>query len=369
MKRMWILFRTEFLAWRHDPITALGGFIPTVFILLAFGLLFGGRLTLKLGLVNQDQGPYGDLLQRSAAQVESPFGTPYYDVYPMDEPQALQAYREYRVDGFWVIPEDFSDRISAGDSPLLQVYINNYNDDRAKNQRLYPAEVLWDFYQRAELPPSPLILQEEYPRPEMVEWFPIISVGVALLGFMIGGMMNVFMLTDKETSSRVTLEFGLAPRSLLWVLIPKTMLALLISLLTGTALLGLLSIWPGVWAGPTLPRVWLLALLVTLFWVPLTTAFGLRGKYFSGAIAVMLTALTTFFIGGGLSLVRVNRERVPWISWLFPNTYAVDPLRDLVLFHQHPADWTRVLIILISFAAIGLVTGWGLAVRQLRRTG
>jgi len=42
MKRFWILLRTELLAWGHDPITALGGFIPTLFVLIAFGLLFGG---------------------------------------------------------------------------------------------------------------------------------------------------------------------------------------------------------------------------------------------------------------------------------------------------------------------------------------
>ena len=56
MKRFWILFITEVKAWRHDPISAAGGFIPTIFILLAFGLLFGGRLAFKLGVINHDKG-------------------------------------------------------------------------------------------------------------------------------------------------------------------------------------------------------------------------------------------------------------------------------------------------------------------------
>jgi ABC-type multidrug transport system permease subunit len=197
----------------------------------------------------------------------------------------------------------------------------------------------------------------------------VIAVGVALLGFMIGGMMNIFMLTYKEQTSGVTLEFGLAPRSWVWVLLPKTILALIMSLLTGTALLGILALWLGVWPGMYLPGVWLLALLTVLFWVPITMAFGLRSQYFAGAIAVMLTAITVFFTSGGLALVRANEDKVPWFSWIFPNIYAIDPLRDLILFNQWPADWNQTVLILVGFAAVGISLGWGLAVWQIRRLG
>lgn len=54
MKHFWIFFSTEVKAWWHDPISGAGGFIPTIFILLAFGLLFGGRLAFKLGIINHD---------------------------------------------------------------------------------------------------------------------------------------------------------------------------------------------------------------------------------------------------------------------------------------------------------------------------
>ena len=33
----------------------------------------------------------------------------------------------------------------------------------------------------------------------MVEWFPVIAVGVALLGFMIGGMMNVIRMLGNDS--------------------------------------------------------------------------------------------------------------------------------------------------------------------------
>jgi hypothetical protein len=377
MKRFWILFTTELKAWRHDPLTAVGGFVPTIFMLLAFGLLFGGRLAFKMGVINQDEGPYGAILRASFDEVISPFGIPYYEVRALSEAETWAAYERFQLEGVWVIPPDFSARIEAGEQPAVEMYFSNYNDDRAKNHRIYAAEILWHFYEQIYPEPSrsigyeapPLALAEEYPLPEMVEWFPVIAVGVALLGFMIGGMINVFILTYKEQISGVTLEFGLAPRSLGWVLLPKTLLALMMSLLTGTALLLILYLWLGVWPGIYLPAVWLLTSLVVLFWVPITLAFGLRAQYFAGAIAVMLTAITVFFIGGGLALVRANEDKVPWFSWLFPNVYAIDPLRDLILFNQWPVDWSQTLLILAGFAALGLVIGWGGATRQIRRLG
>jgi ABC-type multidrug transport system permease subunit len=60
---------------------------------------------------------------------------------------------------------------------------------------------------------------------------------------------------------------------------------------------------------------------------------------------------------------------VPWFSWLFPNTHAVDPMRDLVLFNTWPADWTLTLLVLSGFAAVSLLVGFSLAARQLRRVG
>jgi ABC-type multidrug transport system permease subunit len=131
--------------------------------------------------------------------------------------------------------------------------------------------------------------------------------------------------------------------------------------------LGILYLWLGIWPGHFLWAVWLLAALVILFWIPFTLLFGLHARYFAGAIATILTGLTVFFTGGGLGLVRYNWESVPGFSRLFPNTYAVDPLRDLILFHAWPVDWTPTLLKLIGFATLSLAVGLGLAARQLRR--
>jgi ABC-type multidrug transport system permease subunit len=282
----------------------------------------------------------------------------------------LQAFETYRVDGVWIIPADFSSRLEAGEHPRITMYLSNYNDDRAKNHRIYSSEIIWHFYETIGQPPPPLEIAEEYPLPQMVDWVPIIAVGVALLSFCLGSIFNIYALTYKERLCNLTLEFGMAPRSLAWVLIPKTVLSLIFGLVSGTIFLIAIRIWLGFWPGEFIWAVWLLAGLTALFWIGIAVVFGLLSRNFmAGAIGVVLTAIIVFFIGGGLGLVRFHHEEVPWFSWLFPNTHAIDPIRDLALFNSWPEDWSVTLIKLIGFAALALVVGMTITSRKLRRLG
>ncbi len=371
MRRLWILFRTEFNVWRHDPITALGGVIPCFFILLAFSLLFGGRLSFKIAVINTDRGQYGQILVDTFDEVISPLDQePYYAVLDMDATQAWQAFTNYHIEGIWVIPEDFSTRIEQGDHPVIDMYFMNYNDDRAKNHRIYSAEVLWRFYQKIGVPGPPLARAEAYPLPEMVDWVSIISVGIVLLSVTLGSIFNMFVLTYKTQTRKITLELGLSPRSLGWVLLPKTVLATLFGLITGTLFMLLIWVWLGFWPGRYIWVVWVLASLVAIFWSQLALVFGLIAKnYMAGAVTSVLGAMILFFIGGGLSMVRAHKDAVTWVAWLFPNTYAIDPIRDLVLFNAFPLDFWQVFGKLLLFAGVSVLVGSAFAIRRLRRLG
>ncbi|MCJ7715410.1 MAG: ABC transporter permease [Anaerolineales bacterium] len=371
MKRFWILFKTEFNIWKHDPITAMGGIIPCLFILFAFALLFGGRLSFKIAVINSDQGEYGQLLVNTFEEAISPLDNhPYYTVQQLDETQAWLAFEEYRIEGIWVIPEDFSQRVRTGNHPEIEMHFMNYNDDRAKNHRIYSAEVLWKFYQKIGIPGPPMEMTEEYPLPEMVDWVSIISIGIVLLSVTLGGIFNMFILTYKAQMGKITLELGLSPRSLAWILVPKTILATLFGLVSGTIFLLIIRIWLGYWPGSYLWAVWLLAGLVAVFWIQVALAFGLVARnYMAGAIGSVLGAMIIFFIGGGLSMVRAHQDAVTWIAWMFPNTYAVDPIRDLVLFNTWPADFIPVLLKLLGFALLSIVFGTLFSVRKLRKLG
>jgi hypothetical protein len=288
----------------------------------------------------------------------------------MDQEEALRAVEEYRVDGVWIIPPDFSSRLEEGENPVVAMHFGNYNDDRAKNHRIYSAEIMWEFYQRIGHPPPPLALAEEYPLPQMVDWIPIIAVGIVLLSVCMGSIFNAYALTHKEQICNLTLEFGLAPRSLAWVLIPKVVLALLFGLVSGTVFLVVIYLWLGFWPGRLIWAVWLLAGLTALFWIGFAVVLGLRSRnYMAGAIGTVLLAIIVFFIGGGLGLVRYNWEDVQWYSLLFPNTYAVDPIRDMVLFGTWPEDWNATLLKLVGFATLAMAVGMAITSRRLRRLG
>lgn len=370
MKRFAILLLTEVKAWLHDPVTAVGGLIPPFVMLIALDLLFGGRLMFQIVFIDRDTGPYGAVLRQAVGETISPFNTPYYDILPMAEQDAWAALRSYRIDGIWVIPEDFSARLEAGLNPQIEMHFSNYIDDLAKNHRIYQTEVMWRFYDKIGQPPPPLVLGEVYPRPEYVSWLSIMGVGIALVSFMLGGMLNTLLLLYKEQTAQITLEFGLMPRSLGWVLLPKVLLALIVSLLTGTVFLGILYLEIGAWPGEYLGAVWVLAGLVALYWIPLILLASLRARNLIGAaVGVIMTGMMVFFIGGGLAVVRNNAANMPWYSWIYPNTYAVDPLRDLILFHTWPEDWTATLVKLSGFAALSLAIGLTLTARRFRRLG
>jgi len=51
-----------------------------------------------------------------------------------------------------------------------------------------------------------------------------------------------------------------------------------------------------------------------------------------------------------------------------PNTYVVDPMRDLILFHEWPFDWGKTLLSIFPFAFGSLIICLVLAGRHLRQT-
>ena len=375
MKRFWILFITDIKTWRKNPMATMAGFLPALMMLFTFGLLFGGKTAFPVAVVNYDTGDYGELFIETMAEVESPLGGGYYAPMELSEAEAWEKYNSFAIDAVWIIPEDFSQRLLAGDQPKIDEYFQNYNDDRAKNHRVYPTEVLWRFYEKLENDPNiqlaapPLLMREEYPRDDIVGWFPLVGVAVALLGAMLAGMINIFALTQQEQVAGITTDIGLASRSLNLFLLSKLAFSLMMALVSTAIILGALYLWIGVSAGLFIWAALLLAGLVALFWAGLALILSfLAGQALGGGIVVVAAGLIVFFIAGGMAPVRYMPGNIWWLVQFFPNTYAVDPFRELVLFNTIPANWTQTLVTLVLFAAVSLGAGFFVAQRQLRKS-
>jgi hypothetical protein len=88
-----------------------------------------------------------------------------------------------------------------------------------------------------------------------------------------------------------------------------------------------------------------------------------------GAVVSILTGITLFFVSGGMSMVKANIRKIPFLSWFFPNIYAVDPLREIILFQRLPEQFLFIVIILILFALFSILFGWILSARRIRSLG
>jgi ABC-type polysaccharide/polyol phosphate export permease len=376
MKRFWILFTADIKTWRKNPMATMAGFLPAIMMLFTFGLLFGGKTAFPVAVVNHDSGAYGELLIETMSEVESPLGGAYYAPMELSEDKAWEKYDTFAIDTVWVIPADFSQRLLAGDQPKIEEYFHNYNDDRAKNHRIYPTEILWRFYEKVDeaepdlaLAAPPLLLREEYPAADIVGWFPLVGVAVALLGAMLAGMINIFSLTQQEQVAGITTDIGLAPRSLNLFLLSKLVFSLMMALISATIVLVILYFWIGVSAGVYMWGVWLLAGLVALFWAGLALILSfMAGQALGGGIVIVAAGLIIFFIAGGMAPVQYLPGNIWWLIQFFPNTYAVDPIRELVLFNTIPTNWIQTVVTLVLFAAVSLGVGFFVAQRQLRKS-
>jgi hypothetical protein len=368
MKRYLLHLRIEFLAWTKDPISVLGGFIPTLVMLFAFGMLFGGNLSFKIAFINHDTGEAGKVLESAFAEAISPLNRqPYYAIQDFDEAAAWQAYEKNRIDGVWVVPENFSESIAAGNPLPVEMHFVNYNDDRAKNHRIYSAEILWTFYHKLGLE-APLEITETHTMPKMIDWFPIIAVGIIQLSAIIGGMMNMFMLTHKEKISGILQEVSTAPHNLLPFLLAKATLAFMMSIITGTGFMFIVYLWIGFWPTGHLLLTWLYLGLGAIFWVFISLMFGITFKaYMAGAVTTILTGILLFFLSGGLNNVRGFESEAVLAARFFPNMYAVDQLRDLILLQTVPADLLHSLLILTGFLIISGVISLSVTSHAIRR--
>ena len=129
----------------------------------------------------------------------------------------------------------------------------------------------------------------------------------------------MFIMTFEAQTGKPSLKLGLSPRSLAWVLVPKTLLVLTIGLVTGTFFLEIIRLWQGFWPDGYIWADWLLAGFVIVFWNQVALAVGLIAhNYMAGAVESVQVAMIIFFIGGGLSMVRAHRMPLPGSPGCFP---------------------------------------------------
>ena len=347
LKKLFILFRT-------DPRAILAGIIAPTAILIIFAITFGNFKPFSVSIINQDQGNMGLILKQEILQQISPLeNKAYFQDMKLDKETAVKKYQSGELLGVIIIPQDFSAKFQNSQNPRIEYYLNNYNTDLAKNMRLYLQEGILAFYQRYT-PAKALEIEEIFTVQRQVHWFNIIATGVFLLAVLIGGMFSFLYLLFKEKSYGTLLEYQLAPVSPLASFNARLLFSLFMAVITGTFNGILIYLMTGMNLLTGLEYIIIPLLFTAIFYISFAAIFALYLNNFAGAaVGSMVIAVLLWFMSGGLVSTKGATGIIKIISYLIPNRYALEIIRDN-LFSMQVYNLTFNYLILTLFAAVSL---------------
>ena len=189
------------------------GLIPLVLMLLC-GILFGfGGDEWNIGLVNEGAGPHAAAFEREIRDLRGDIG-PYFRVVTTDADEAGRLVAEGRLQLAVTIPEDFDERIEAGEIPVLRTRVYNINTDMMKNARLRLTRAVQD-YAAAHTPhAAPVTVTQTTTRTDDVRRRVFIAHSAVVLAVMVGSALNAAIMVAREWEHRTVQEIRLAPRPL-----------------------------------------------------------------------------------------------------------------------------------------------------------
>jgi len=338
LKKLFIIFISDL-----KPIAA--GLIAPSAVLIIFCLIFGNFSSLPIRILNNDSGDFGEKLRNEIINQISPLGSnPYFEDITKQKNKTPVCTI--------TIPSNFSDTIINNHYPMINMDINNFNSDFAKNIRLYLQEGIVSFYSKYYSQWDVNII-EELPKNGQVEWVEIIASGSILLAAALGGMFLYLYLFFKEKHYGTILFYSLSPRApfpsflarifICWgfAIINITINIILAYILTGRNFFTLSHI------------VYSTLSLVALFFILLSSLVSTYSKKFlTAAMITMFGCMLVWFISGGINNAPINNSSITGaISMLFPNRYALDIIRTKA-FYLSSDNVLKNYLILIGMVLI-----------------
>ncbi|HAJ94803.1 MAG TPA: hypothetical protein DCP02_01095 [Actinobacteria bacterium] len=342
------------------PIAA--GLIAPSAVLIIFCLIFGNFSSIPIKILNNDSGDFGGKLRNEIITQISPLGNqPYFEDITEQENKTPAC--------IVTIPSNFSDAIINSDYPVINIDINNFNSDFAKNVRLYLQEGIVSFYSKY-YSQWDVDIVEELPKNGQVEWVEIIASGSILLAAALGGMFLYLYLFFKEKHYGTILFYSLSPYApfqsflarifICWgfAIINITVNMILAYILTGKNFFTLSHI-----VYPALS-------LVALFFILLSSLVSTYSKKFlTAAMITMFGCMLVWFISGGINNAPIDNLSITGaISVLFPNRYALEIIRTRAFYLSSDNMLKNYLILMGMVLIMALVSYLALYKKHYRPT-
>lgn len=199
MRRILAVMQRDLLRVLRNPAALLSAVLLPVLYLLILGNSLNGPLTgLRLGVVNQDQGPQARALLGALQAVEHGPGTVV--LVPLDDPvKGFAMLREGDISGLLVVPSTFSRDLSHGVASTAGLYVDNVDAVAATAiegavEAAIPAiqQPLVQF--ERHLGSAQILPEEVYPRVDYdTSLIPGVVVMSLFMGSMLSGAFNLIM--------------------------------------------------------------------------------------------------------------------------------------------------------------------------------
>lgn len=356
MRAVWAIVKKDVRVWVRNPIRIVVTAVPALVLLLILVLQGAAVQGYPVAIVNHGHGRAAMQFQQDAQHYPGFIRAPR-----MSAPQAQKAYARLQVAAVLTIPSHFSRAIAQGQHPILEWQIRNFNNDSGNDLRRFLPDIVTAFLAQHVIGPNPLHIHvaetDLHHRQVGFISFELIAVLVVLL--LQASLVSSGLATVSEWESGSMKELLVSPASPLAIAVGKVLAGVLVSDLVGGATIGLAGA-TGLLPGLTSDRI-LEALAITTLLAVFGSGVGvalastLRTTE-KTSLSALLLAFYLFFISGGIAAFAYLPGWVQAIARFVPNTYAVDALRNTLLYGT-AAGMGRDLGILSLSAGVGIALG------------
>lgn len=365
LDRIGAVVHKDLRQWARDWQALVGPMLIPLVLMLLCGILFGfGGDEWNIGLVNEGAGPHAAAFEREIRDLRGDIG-PYFRVVTTDADEAGRLVAEGRLQLAVTIPEDFDERIEAGEIPVLRTRVYNINTDMMKNARLRLTRAVQD-YAAAHTPhAAPVTVTQTTTRADDVRRRTFIAHSAVILAIMVGSALNAAIMVAREWEHRTVKEVRLAPRPLAdltaGTLTASVLAGCINTLVTLAVALLLFGVRLPVGRLPVLLAV---AALTSVACSGVGVAIGawLR-DYRTVQPLLMITFAGSFFASGGFSSVATLPRNVQVFDRFWPPSYIFETMQAQAWMVEPPSV-VPVLAGCLVAAACGVGLGaWALGRR------
>ncbi|HEY6460948.1 MAG TPA: ABC transporter permease [Polyangiaceae bacterium] len=336
MRRILAVMERDLLRVLRNPAAVLSSVLLPVVYLLILGNSLNGPLTgLRLGVVNEDQGPQARALLGALQAVEH--GPRSVSLVPLDDPETgFEMLHEGSISGLLVVPSSFSRDLSRGIAASAGLYVDNVDAIAATTiegvvQGALPALAHPVVRFEQHLGAAEIRPQEIFPRVDYdTSLIPGVVVMSLFMGSMLSGAFNLIMdrflgVHESFLSTplrKLDINLGILLSGTTVTLVSSTLVLGIGFLLTGARVHGGLPGYAALFGVMVLTGLGMLAMTMTIM--------GRAGHPRIAGVINGFLSVILFFPSGALYPLA---SFPPWLrgfAQVDPETHAVAALKAIL---------------------------------------